>query len=161
MKFRIFFTIIKSIVYIFFYLSLYAPPSIGSNTVTQLGAPVKDFCLPHFSDSGYKDWDLMGSEGVYLSADSIAVKDMQLRSFSGQKELQLEVILRSPSAMLHTAQSTAESQDSIHIEGPGYSGTGLMWDWNGKTHTLFLRSQVRVVFKNTLLKTKEPPPESL
>lgn len=131
------------------------------NGLTQLGAPVKDFCLPNFGESGYKNWDLMGSEGVYLDADSIAVKDMQLRTFSGEKELQLEVILRSPSAIIHMAHSTAESQESIHIEGPGYSGTGMIWSWNGKMHTLFLKSKVRVVFNNTILKSKENAPESL
>lgn len=127
--------------------------------VTQLAAPVKDFCLPVFGESGYKAWDLSGSEGHYLGPDCLDVTQMQLRtfSFSGEGILQLEAILQSPSARIDLPKNLASSKASIHIEGPGYTGEGIGWTWDGKTHTLRLKARVRVVFKDTAL---NPSPSS-
>lgn len=126
--------------------------------MTQLGAPVKDFCLPVFGENGYKVWDLSGHEGHYLSSECLLVKTMQLRTFSGEERLQLEAILESPLAKIHLGESLAESEALIHIQGPGYTGEGQGWTWQGKTHTLFLKSHVRVVFRNTAFKNSSPHP---
>ncbi len=131
------------------------PPPLSASPLgmTQLGAPVKDFCLPVFGESGYKIWDLSGSEGHYLNPERLLVSSMQLRTFRGETVLQLEAILQSPSALIYLPESFAESEVSIHIQGPGYTGEGIGWTWTGKTHTLFLKNKVRVVFQNTRLTT--------
>ncbi len=132
---------------------LLPPLSAAPLGMTQLGAPVKDFCLPIFGDSGYKIWDLSGSEGHYLSPEQLQVTQMQLRTFSGEGALQLEAILKSPSAQIDLSKNRASSEASIHIQGPGYTGEGIGWTWEGKTHTLFLKNKVRVVFQNTAFTT--------
>ncbi len=86
-------------------------------------------------------------------AHSVCGTSMQLRTFSGEEALQIEAILKSPSAQIDLPQNIAESEASIHIQGPGYTGEGIGWTWKGKTHTLFLKTNVRVVFQNTTLKT--------
>lgn len=112
-------------------------------------APVLDFKLPVFNESGYKAWDLQGHEGLFHTDQTIDVKEMTIQVFSGDEALSLETLIKSPAARINTKTSFAFGEESINITGPNYNISGNSWTWNGDTQQIEIQNNVIVVFNQT------------
>ncbi len=109
-------------------------------------APVKNFKLPSFGSDGYRQWDLEGREGRYISEDEIAIVGLRLRTWSGDEELTQILEITSPNARIFPALNSAAGSGLIHIVGPGYTVFGVGWVWNGETNAIAVEREVRVTF---------------
>ncbi len=108
--------------------------------------PVKNFRLPMFGENGYRNWELCGDEGRYLSAEKIEVTDMKLRIFSGDKSSQVEHNIESPKATLLVAKNIAIGEGPIRITSRSYMIEGKRWFWDGKTRSVVVSQKASVVF---------------
>lgn len=113
-------------------------------------APVKNFKLPSFGPDGYRQWDLEGREGRYVSEQEIEILGLRLRTWSGDQSLVQVLEITSPDARIFPSQNRAVGSGLIHIVGPGYTVFGVGWDWNGETNAIAVEREVRVTFLEDL-----------
>lgn len=113
-------------------------------------APVIDFKLPMFGESGYKIWDLQGDEGRYINAGRIDVINLKLRVYSGDESLALDTTIESPKAIMLVRRNRALSNASIRMFGSDYKIMGSDWIWEGSNRTLKVKKNVRVNFQDRL-----------
>ncbi|HBO57015.1 MAG TPA: hypothetical protein DD622_01105 [Opitutae bacterium] len=112
-------------------------------------APIKNFRFPHFGENGYTQWVLKGAEGIYDDSNKIRVKKMGLRIYTGDKNMDLDLSLDSPFAVLRLDENKAQSEESITIIGGNFHITGNGWTWNGTTKEISVLKNTRVEFKET------------
>ncbi|MEC8649716.1 MAG: LptA/OstA family protein [Verrucomicrobiota bacterium] len=112
-------------------------------------APIKNFRFPHFGDNGYTQWVLKGEEGIYDESNKIHVKKMGLRIYTGDKNMDLDLSLDSPFAVLRLDENKAQSEESITIIGGNFHITGNGWTWDGTTKEISVLMNTRVEFKET------------
>lgn len=113
-------------------------------------APIKDFSLPRFGDEGYTEWVLKGKKGIYDGPEQVRVEGMNLRIYSGDERMALEMGLESPSATIRIEENIANSEDLIQIEGNNFSITGIGWEWIGETREIVVHSNTRVEFAQSI-----------
>ena len=113
-------------------------------------APVPNFKIPVFGDDGYKIWDLRGKEGRYVNDQQIVVEGMELRVFSGDEAMHLEVTMESPQATIFIQDQRAVGNDLLFIRGPNFHIVGKGWLWNGKEKLIRIEDDVQVTFKESL-----------
>jgi hypothetical protein len=128
---------------------------LGAGAVTVLAqmvpdAPIQHFKLPMFGENGYKKWELRGLKGHYHSPEEAMVEGLELVVFSGDEQVLEENRIRSPKAIIHLKQSSAEGLSSLFVIGPGYEIQGRNWTWNGLERKIVVRESVRVSFAGTV-----------
>lgn len=148
------------IAYLILALLLLPPLIIANDTRFELNAPIKGFKIPSFGPSGYKQWDLQGSQGLYLDDKTFQVQDMTLRTFSEDEDASIELVIQSPHACIALNDNAAKSSQSIYIQGPGYEASGKVWDWLGSSHTILIHEDVHVVFENKALDSSIIPKDA-
>lgn len=114
-------------------------------------APIKNFRLPLFGDNGYKEWELRGLEGHYISEGEAQVDGLDLLVFSGDEEMALESRIRSPEAFIEFELSRASGQSSLFMTGPGFEIEGSDWIWEGKEKRLRVFRNARVIFEQQII----------
>ena len=112
-------------------------------------APIKNFRFPHFGENGYTQWVLKGEEGIYDESNKIRVKQMGMRIYTGNKDMDLDLSLDSPFAVLRLNENKAQSEESITIIGGNFHITGDGWTWDGTTKEISVLNNTRVKFKET------------
>lgn len=113
-------------------------------------APVYDFRLPRFGESGYTEWVLRGTEGHYDSPQQIRVKGMALRIYSGDEKMAQELSMDSPEATILTEKNRAESDSAIEIIGANFKISGLGWNWDGNTKEIRVLAHTKVEFTQSI-----------
>jgi len=113
-------------------------------------APIEHFRLPMFGDNGYKEWELRGLRGHFLSDERVRVEGLELVVFSGDASVSEENLIRSPSALIYFPDSRAEGESSLFVLGPGYEIQGRDWTWSGTSRHIIVRDSVRVSFAGSL-----------
>lgn len=113
-------------------------------------APIQHFRLPMFGENGYKHWELRGLKGHYYSEEQALVEGLELVVFSGDEAMWEENRIRSPKALIHLKESTAEGDSSLFVTGPGYEIQGRNWTWDGKQRKIVVREAVRVSFAGSV-----------
>lgn len=113
-------------------------------------APIQNFRLPMFGESGYKSWELRGLKGHYYNAEQAMVEGLELIVFSGDESMVEENRIRSPKALIHLKESKAEGDSSLFVVGPGYEIQGRDWTWAGLERKIVVRDAVRVSFAGTV-----------
>lgn len=108
--------------------------------------PIKNFRLPMFGDNGYRTWELMGDEGKYISPEKIEVSKMHLDIFSGEANSKIENRIDSPLATLFVNKNIAIGEGPIQILSDNYRVDGERWFWDGKTRSVVVSRNARVVF---------------
>lgn len=130
-----------------FFLSLSASVLPAQESGVAPRTPVKHFRLPSFAENGYTQWVLRGSEGIYESAEKILVKDMDLRIYSADERMALELSMDSPRADIHAKEKRASSDAAIRLRGANFEITGTGWDWLGDDKLVKVLSGSKVVFQ--------------
>ncbi len=113
-------------------------------------APIEHFRLPMFGENGYKSWELRGTRGHYLSEAEAMIEGLELVVYSGDEELKEDNIIRSPRALIHLDESTAEGDSSLFVIGPGYEIQGRNWTWSERERKIVVRENVRVSFAGNI-----------
>lgn len=114
-------------------------------------APIRNFRLPLFGENGYKEWELRGLEGHYISEGEAGVDGLDLLIFSGDEQMELESRIRSPHALIEFEHSRASGQSSLFMTGPGFEIQGSDWIWDGKEKRLRVSRNARVIFEQQLI----------
>ncbi|MBN2069432.1 MAG: hypothetical protein JW739_07330 [Opitutales bacterium] len=128
---------------------LFSAASLSAQMVPD--APVKNFKLPGFDrESGYRIWELKGSEVVYLDENRVQISDMVLTSFKGDSGIVTDVVIESNKALMQVKESSAEGTSPLRVTGDGFSMVGRDWTWDGKTKILTIAKDARVVFQQEL-----------
>lgn len=123
------------------------PSGGGSSSMRMMPGTVKNFELPSFDENtGYKDWELFGSEAQYVNDSQIFVHDMRLDMFDGKKSLKKKAVFSSRSAEVSAAAKTAKSADALLVEGEGFNLKGKNWFWDGAGRSVKMGSDVFVEF---------------
>lgn len=115
-------------------------------------APVLNFKLPMFGEDGYKTWDLQGEEGLYISPEELEVEKMTLRIFATGDPVEPQTLIESPHATIYPQRSEATGKQAIYIteRGGTFAIFGRDWLWNGREHTITIRRDARVTFRESL-----------
>mgnify|MGYP001366549301 CR=1 FL=1 len=120
-----------------------APPSLTD-------APILNFRLALFDDeTGRKTSDLRGSTAIYRSAELVEIRDFTLTLLDRKDAIALKVV--SPKAMLQIKTRMADGDETIDVEGPGYSLAGKRWHCDEPARKIAIREEARVVFEAPLL----------
>jgi len=115
-------------------------------------APVENFKLPVFGQDGFKEWDLQGAEGRYISEEQLDVIKMVLRIYATGDPIEPQTVIESPTATLFPQLEEARGKEAIFIteRGGAYAIFGRDWTWNGKTDTITINRDARVTFRESL-----------
>ena len=133
-------------------LSLITPFVILNAAIEDIvpSAPVKDFRFPRFGENGYTRWVLQGSEGIYDSEEKIRVNGMELRIYTGDERMAIEMSLDSPQATLHLKEDKAYSDDVIEVAGRNFKMNGIGWEWQGATREIEVKGNAVVEFAQSI-----------
>ena len=129
----------------FFVLLLLCCSSLQAQPV-DFSAPVQDFKLFKFADSGFKEWDVQGARGQKGEGETIAVDQLQLRIFSGDETLTVRNHITAPQAFILFDESEAWGQQGILVEGEGFVLSGQDWHWYGQQQRIIVNNKARVTF---------------
>lgn len=118
----------------------------------EVNAPVKNFRLPVFDESGHRQWDLLGSEALYVGRNEIRVQDMTLRTYTPADPLNPRMLIQSPAALIRPQDGVAEGPGYLYITEANntYFIIGRDWRWDGKGQRVRIGSDVRVTFREKL-----------
>ena len=109
-------------------------------------APILDFRLPMFGESGYKIWDLKGRELHYKSDDQLEVIGMKLTIYRGDAALTRDSEFISPQAMIYLSKRIARGDSALTVRGPNFIIKGRHWLWDGDERRIYIGQGVRVTF---------------
>jgi len=112
--------------------------------------PVVNFKIPFFGKTGFREWFLQGKEGIYISENQCDVKDLIIRTFSGNAASQLESTMTSPYATILLKENRAFGNDLIKVIAPDYTVTGNQWEWIGLEKKIQIRQNVKIIFNQSL-----------
>lgn len=113
-------------------------------------APVIDFKLPLFAESGYKKWEISGHEGRYLGNERLLVLVMTIKIFSGNADLLLESLIVSPDATIDIQRKVAQGKSALRVRGHNYRVSGTGWTWLGEENRIIVHRDARVEFNQSL-----------
>ncbi len=113
-------------------------------------APLKNFRLPMFGENGFKEWELRGVEGNYISPEQSEIIGLDLIVFSGDERSLEETRIRSPRARVFMKASRAEGDTSLFVSGLNFSLAGEDWTWDGNAHLITVRQNARVTFDEAI-----------
>lgn len=113
-------------------------------------APLRNFRLPMFGESGFKEWELRGVEGNYVSPELSEIIGLDLIVFSGDEQAIEETRIRSPRARVFMKDSRAEGDTSLFVSGQNFSLAGEDWTWDGNEQKITVRQRARVTFDEAL-----------
>jgi hypothetical protein len=114
-------------------------------------APIENFKLPGFdSETGYRTWELKGSEVSYVDENQVLIQDMVLTSFQGRSGVVVDFKIESPKAAMFLKEGAARGDSPIRVTGDGFVLVGRDWSFENKKKKLVIRKNARVVFEQNL-----------
>jgi len=106
------------------------------------------FELPSFDEkTGYKEWELFGDEGNYLSDEKILVKKMRLELFDGSENLVKKFTILSDTAEIFQKTKSAGGDNELFVTGDGLYIEGKTWLWDGINKKISIFSGVEIDFE--------------
>lgn len=119
-------------------------------TPSMTDAPIINFRLALFDDeSGRKSSDLRGGTAIYHGTEQVEIRDFTLTLIDRRDTVALKVT--SPKANLQIKTRVAEGDETIDVQGPGYSLAGKRWRCDEPARKIAIREESRVVFQAPLL----------
>jgi len=114
-------------------------------------APIENFKLPGFDpETGYRTWELKGSEVSYVDENQVLIQDMVLTSFQGRSGVVVDFKIESPKASMFLKDGVARGDSPIRVTGDGFVLVGRDWSFENKQKKLVIRKNARVVFEQNL-----------
>lgn len=117
-------------------------------------APMIDFTYPQMNEDGLKIWSFSGTEGYLIPDDqSLKVNKMTLTTFMHKDGKAIpDTILESDSALIFTEQKKAESSEAVTAKGEGFQMSGTGWICDQAVQKIIIKSNVQVLFTDSLQK---------
>lgn len=115
-------------------------------------APIKQFRLPVFDETGYKVCDFAGEEGKLISETEVLVSGMVLRTWEPGDPPVLSMTIQSPTAVILPSEQKAVGKEFIAIRSAdgNFSILGRQWFWEGRENRIVIEEDVRVSFNESL-----------
>lgn len=113
-------------------------------------APIRDFRLPMFGETGFKAWELQGDEGRYIDEDNSEILGLRLTVFAEDANNTVDYRIESPHARIRLNDSWATGNSSLTLVGPGFSLHGEDWTWNGEARTLTIQRKTRMILEGEI-----------
>lgn len=123
-------------------------PAAGPKITTH--APIKNFSLPSFNESGFRTMLIRGREAVMLNANEARLDDMVLTLFSGDADARVETVFVSPSAHVLVEQRVIFGEESVRVVNDDFELLGTDWRYDDPKRTILISKQARVVFRTEL-----------
>lgn len=118
------------------------------SSMRMLPGTVKNFELPSFDErTGYKEWELFGTQAKYFNDKKIDVENMRLEMFEPSKEGKKKATFKSAFAEVSASEKTAKSPQTLFVSGDGFALQGNDWLWRGAKRDVEMSSNVKVNFE--------------
>lgn len=120
-------------------------------------APVSNFRLPMFGETGSLIWDLRGREGRYVNENRVELTGMRLVVYDENQQGRVDSEIISPQAVMRIDENRIVGDETITVIGytrEAASGTdrehfrveGERWRWNGDDKSVEIDENVKVTF---------------
>jgi len=119
-------------------------------TALSPAAPVINFSVPTFTREGNRSWLLRGSEGLYVNANQLEVKNLNLTVFTGDATNRVESVFLSPAATALINDSQVRGPGLVRLICEDFEATGEDWLYDHRQKKVSIRKSVRVVFHSPL-----------
>lgn len=112
--------------------------------------PIKNFRLPTFSPTGYREWLVRGTEALPGKQNDLYVKELTLTIFTGDSTDRIETMILSPSAHIFPSEQIATGESSIRVINDEVEASGVDWRYAHKEKMVSIKKNVHVTFKYEL-----------
>jgi hypothetical protein len=125
------------------------PPQVVS-------APARNWVWPRFTPAGFRAMTLRGTEVREVSANEIAIVDLNITVFSQDAAARIERIILSPAASFFIRENRATGAQSVRLIDYQHNleVTGEQWTYEQDLNKITIARNVRVVIH-------APPPNLL
>ena len=106
--------------------------------------PAKNWALPLFDKDGFRTLTSRGEEAI-VSDDQVAVKNLNITTFSGGPKAEVDAVLLSQTATFFPKTLRASGDGSVRLIRDDADVTGTGWDYDHDRKRVFIRRDVRVV----------------
>ena len=116
------------------------------------------FKKAEYNDDGKLNCIISGKHGATFGKEA-RIEGVQVPIYNQSSPLELT----TPKCIYNMAKKTCTSKEAVKIKGDGVTITGVGFDINNKTKKIFIRSQVKVIWKKSKLKaeTKKDSKEAI
>ncbi len=111
--------------------------------------PAKNWALPLFDKDGFRSLTLRGEEAL-VSGEQVAVKNLNITTFSGDAAAHVDAVLLSQAATFFPKALRATGEGSVRLVRDDADVTGTGWDYDHSRKRVFIRRDVRVVIHTPL-----------
>lgn len=132
-----------------FFVLLGALPAIAE-VPSLSSAPAKNFEMKLFTREGPISVILRGSRVEQPVSGRLDVVDLNITSFTGNRDLKIESILLSPAASFLVKEQRATSNDSVRLIRDEMEVTGNDWTYERPSNKVTIQKNTRVVFHTPL-----------
>jgi lipopolysaccharide export system protein LptC len=113
-------------------------------------SPIINFRLPTFTNAGYREWLVRGSEALPGSHNDLQVKELTLTIFSGDEADRIDTMILSPAAHIFATDQVATGDSTIRVINDQFEASGSQWRYSHKEKMISIKKNVRVSFKAEL-----------
>ncbi len=133
-------------------LGALALPRLAADTParTSSPSPIINFRLPTFTNTGYREWLVRGSEALPGAHNDLEVKELTLTVFSGDANDRIETMILSPAAHIFASDQVATGDSTIRVINDQFEASGAQWRYAHKEKMISIKKNVRVTFKYEL-----------
>ncbi|MCM8537460.1 MAG: LPS export ABC transporter periplasmic protein LptC [Lentisphaeraceae bacterium] len=108
----------------------------------------KGFKVPEYDEKGKLSSIISGEHGTIFGKEA-KIKGVLVEIFNTDSPLKL----KTPACSYNMKKKICTSKESVQINGDGVQINGVGFDINNNTKKIFIRSQVKVVWKKANLKS--------
>lgn len=126
--------------------------ALSAQTTTRIAndAPIVNFRLPTFTEDGFRQWLVRGSEARLVSSKEIDIRELTLTVFSADAQDRIETMILSPQAKVLTDTQVASGPGTIRVIRDDLEATGSKWTYDHKEKRVSMQKNVRVTFRAEL-----------
>lgn len=113
-------------------------------------APVKNFSLPFFDESGHRTLLVRGTEAILTEPRRPAFSDVTVSEFAGDESNRVIAVLLSQAAVVDTESRSIEGSAAVRFVRDDIEVTGESWRYAHDARHLTIQRRARVVINAEL-----------
>lgn len=113
-------------------------------------APVKNYTLSFFSDSGFHSMHIRGGSAELRNEERIVLTDLTLTLFTGDASRNVDTVLLSPRAVLEPATQQVSGPSTVRLVREDFEVTGEDWRYDHPAKKILIGRNARIVFQAEL-----------
>jgi lipopolysaccharide export system protein LptA len=137
---------------VFFLGAFFLLPSNAKASCAEAAAPVNDFFLPYYDESGVKIWDARGSSIEIAQGDgALRIRNAYVQFYGRENAGKSLVAMESASALLQLhPQRHISGTEFVHVTGSYFAAMGTRWTFTATDQSIALEENVQVFFESNL-----------